>query len=143
MKIKILIALATIFMLSLSACGMIPATTPTPEVSAPPPAVEDNTVSASGVVEPAKWQNLSFANGGQNLNMQVNIGDWVSLEELVATVDSRSAEAAIDAAEAQLANAKATLSRLEDNDKTPDADLDAARATVTAAESALEEANRV
>ena len=142
MNSKRLYVLMIVLVLLLSACGVFPTPTPTPEISAPTPVVEDNTVSATGVVVPDTWQNLGFAAGGQGLELKVAVGDTVAVDDLLASVDPRSAEAAIDAAQAQLANAEAAFTRLEEIEETPDADLEAAELSVTAAESALAEANR-
>jgi len=141
MKVKLLIALIIIFPLFLGACGTSPTPAPTPASGAPTPIAVDNTVSASGVVVPATWQNLSFTAGGQDLDLKTAVGDNVVADDLLATVDPRSARVAIDAAKAQLANARATLARLQDMEEAPDADLDAAKAAVTAARSALTQAN--
>ena len=157
------IFLCVLFALSvLAACsGMNGAGTPTPAPQTSAPVLEDNTVSASGEVIPQKWVSLSFPAGGQNLKIQVEAGQQVEGNKLLATVDDLSARSAQDSANAQLAganaqlasanaqlasanaqlaSAKATLDRLEDIEA-PDRDIDSAKAAVAAAEAAVTASN--
>lgn len=116
-----------------------PASTPASE---PTPISEDNTVSASAEVIPEKWINLTFPAGGQNLAILVDVGHNVRGNQLLALVDEQGAVATLEAAKAQLANAQATLTRLEDAEA-DDADLSAAQAAVTAAQAGVDQANNV
>jgi multidrug resistance efflux pump len=142
----------------LTACsGMNTDGTPTPALQTPAPVVEDNTVSASGEVVPKIWVSLSFPSGGQNVKFQVEPGQQVDQDKLLASVDDLSAITARDSASAQLANAnaqfananaqlasanaqlasaKATLERLKDIEAA-DRDIASAEAAVTAAEAAV------
>jgi HlyD family secretion protein len=148
-----IIALVTLSMLA--ACsGMNIAGTPTPAPQTPAPVVEENTVSASGEVVPKKWVSLSFPSGGQIVKIQVEPGQQVDQDKLLASVDDLSAISARDSASAQLANAnaqlasanaqlasaKATLERLKDLEAA-DRDITSAEAAVTAAEAAVTAAN--
>lgn len=142
MKTKVLAILILAVALSSSACATTTGTMSTTETSVPAPTARGDTVSASGVVQPATWINLSFASGGQNLNLRVDVGEDVAKRDLLATVDPSSAEVAIDSATAQVADAKANLARLEDLDASDEA-IEAAEAAVKAAESGLAEANRM
>lgn len=108
----------------------------------PTPILEDNTVSASAEIVPGKWINLSFPAGGQNLDVMVDIGYTVRGDQLIAQVDNLGAVATLEAAKAQLANAQATLTRLEDAEA-DDADIAAAKATVTAAQAGVDQANSI
>jgi RND family efflux transporter MFP subunit len=150
--------IALVILSTLAACsGMNVAGTPTPVPQTTVPVVEDNTVSASGEVIPQKWVNLSFPSGGQNVKFQVEPGQQVDAEKLLASVDDLSATSARDSASAQVANAntqlasanaqlasanaqlasaKATLERLKDLEAA-DRDITAAEAAVTAAEAAV------
>jgi multidrug resistance efflux pump len=155
--------LAALIALSvLAACsGMNGAGTPTAAPQTSAPVLEDNSVSASGEVIPQKWVNLSFPAGGQNLNIQVEAGQQVEGNKLLAAVDDLSARSTQDSANAQLAganaqlasanaqlasanaqlaSAKATLDRLEDIEAS-DRDIDSAKAAVAAAEAAVTAAN--
>jgi RND family efflux transporter MFP subunit len=135
----------------LAACsGMNTAGTPTPAPQTPAPALDDNTVSASGEAVPQQWVNLSFPSGGQNVKFQVEPGQQVDQDKLLASVDDLSAISARDSASAQLASAnaqlasanaqlasaEATLERLNDLEAA-DRDIASAEAAVTAAEAAV------
>ena len=113
--------------------------TPSPE---PTPILEDNTVSASAEVIPGKWINLSFPAGGQSLAVLVEVGYTVRGNQLLAQVDNLGAVAALEAAKAQLANAQATLKRLDDAEAA-DADILAAKSAVIAAQAGVDQANKV
>jgi RND family efflux transporter MFP subunit len=153
---KLSVPLVAILVVSiLAACsGMNIAGTPTPALQTPVLVVEDNNVSASGEVVPQKWVSLSFPSGGQNVKFQVEPGQQVDQDKLLASVDNLSALSARDAANAQLANAnaqlasanaqlasaKATLERLKDLEAA-DRDIASAEAAVAAAEAAVTAAN--
>ncbi len=90
-------------------------------------------VSASGRVRPAQQANLSFAAGGQVAEVLVEVGDTVEPGDILARLDTQRltlelerAEAAVAAAEAQLARLKAGV-RAEEIDAV-DANLRAAEA---------------
>jgi len=151
-------------MMLLTACsGMMGAATaePTPvEVDA----AQAEEVSASGEVTPGKWANLSFPNGGTQLDMLVSVGERVTQgQALIASADQaqRSAllqaqallakadlaldqlrgaptEAALAAAEAALASAKLNYDRLDDAGA-DDNELEVAQAQVDSAQAALDE----
>jgi multidrug resistance efflux pump len=115
----------------LAACsGMNIAGTLTPEPQTPAPVVEDNTVSASGEVVPQKWVNLSFPSGGQNVKFQVEPGQQVDADKLLASVDDLSASTARDSASAQLANANAQLASANAQLASANAQLASAKATL-------------
>ena len=131
----IIIALLVMFlMVNCSAINIAGTSTPLPQTATP--ALEDNTVSASGEVVPAKWVNLSFPSGGQNLQIRVTPCQLVTQDFLLATIDDLSAVAGQENANLQLANAQANLQRLEDA-KAADQDITAAEAAITAAEANL------
>jgi HlyD family secretion protein len=149
---KLSIPLVAVLVVSiLAACSeMNTGGTPTPVPQTSAPVVEDNTVSASGEVVPKKWVSLSFSSGGQIVKIQVEPGQQVDQDKLLASVDDLPAISARDAASAQLASAsaqlasasaqlastKATLERLKDLEAA-DRDIASAEAAVSAAEAAV------
>ena len=149
---KLSILLVAVLVVSiLAACsGMNIEGTPTPVPQTSAPFVEDNTVSASGEVVPNKWVSLSFPSGGQIVKIQVQPGQQVDQDQLLASVDDlpaistrdaasaqlASANAQLASANAQLASAKATLERLKDLEAA-DRDIASAEAAVAAAEAAV------
>jgi HlyD family secretion protein len=96
-----------------------------------------NVVTASGKVVPAQWAGLSFETGGR-VEWLVEEGEQVSAGEVLARLDAADldhavaqAQAALDAAQAQLALAKAGA-RAEE--------IAMAEGTVASAQAALEAA---
>ncbi len=49
--------------------------------------IEDNTVSASGIVIPAKWANAAFFAGGKDLEILVTDGQEVRQDQQLAKVN--------------------------------------------------------
>ena len=142
MKIRIPAVVLLITTLIIMSCTSQTTTDPTPTTETQATEIEINSVSASGEVVPAVWRHLSFINGGNNISLIVETGAIVQEGDLLASVNADTAQATVDAALAQLANAEANLSKLIDSDA-PDADIAAARAAVVAAESALVDAKRI
>jgi multidrug resistance efflux pump len=100
----------------------------------------DSRVSASGIVVPTTYVYLSFPSGGQNLELFVTAGEQIWIPELLAQVDSRPAELALESAEAQLDNSQAILTQLEDSEFATDGEIEAAEASVRIAEVGVEQA---
>src|SRR6185312_13547166 len=71
------------------------------------------TVSSSGNVTAPNNITINFATSGKLTELDVKAGDQVKQGQLLARVDSTTAKASLDAANAQLASAQAKLSELE------------------------------
>ncbi|MDQ2663994.1 MAG: efflux RND transporter periplasmic adaptor subunit [Candidatus Eremiobacteraeota bacterium] len=71
------------------------------------------TISASGTVvsDGGAQANLSFPTDGQIANIYVNVGDTVSAGQVLASLDSRTAQSAIEQSQADVAAASAALAR--------------------------------
>ena len=76
------------------------------------------SASASGAIEPVRTVDVKSKASGEIITMNVQTGDDVKADQLLATIDPRiprnnlaQAEANLEVAQAQLANAKAQLAR--------------------------------
>jgi HlyD family secretion protein len=69
-----------------------------------------SAVTGTGTVVPAAQQNLGFRVTGQLTEVDVKVGDHVSGGQVLAKVDTRSFQAALDQANASLQQAQANLS---------------------------------
>lgn len=95
------------------------------------------TVSATGTITPTRQEDLTFSSSGTVTRVAVEVGDKVKKGDLLATIDTTSLEAQVEAAQAQLTAAKAQLSEDGDASSTQRA---ADRASVASAESDLADA---
>ena len=68
------------------------------------------TVSAQGTVAAAESEDLSFASAGTVTAVSVEAGDQVTTGQVLATMDATELESDVAAAEADLAEAKASQS---------------------------------
>jgi len=96
-----------------------------------------STVSATGRITPKREADLSFSSSGTVTRVAVDVGDRVEKGDVLATIDTASLQAALDAAEAQLAAAKTQAADDGGASSTQQAADDAA---VASAESELEAA---
>jgi RND family efflux transporter MFP subunit len=94
------------------------------------------TVSATGTITPKREEDLSFSSSGSVTRVAVAVGDKVRKGDLLATIDSSSLQAQVDAAQAQLTAAKSQLSEDSDASSTQVA---ADEASVASARSDLED----
>jgi HlyD family secretion protein len=83
---------------------------PTPTPSAP---VLPAVVSASGKVLPARWANLSFLSGGYVAAVKVQPGDKVEAGQVLVQLDDVDARLALAQANAALQMAQAQLAQLK------------------------------
>jgi membrane fusion protein, macrolide-specific efflux system len=95
------------------------------------------TTSTSGSLAPAQRADLSFAVSGQVTAVDVEVGQKVAKGQKLATVSSATLAAQVAQAKASLAQAKARLSA-DSSGSATSAQLDADTASVTAAQSALD-----
>ena len=101
----------------LAACGK-PAATPMYEAVPVQRRTLVVSASASGAIEPVLTLDVKSKASGEIIGMNVEIGDDVKAEQLLASIDPRiprnnlaQAQANLEVAEAQLANARAQLGR--------------------------------
>jgi RND family efflux transporter MFP subunit len=145
------IAAATAFALALAACGR---EAPAPKPAAPAlasAAVElrevELTQSAEAVVEAVRQSTVAAQIAGRIVDLRFDVGDRVQKGDVIARIDERAAsqavaasEAQVRAAEAALANARATYERSQQlfaQKFVSQAALDRARADFQAAESQM------
>ena len=75
-------------------------------------AVEGRIV-AEAVIEPVRWSDLLFTNGGTVAQVLVNPGDQVAEGDLLVQLDPTDAELAVQEAEAALVTAQAQLAQVK------------------------------
>jgi HlyD family secretion protein len=101
-------------------------------------------VSASGSVEPQSSVGLTFESPGQVADVPVEVGDRVETGDVLAQLDTRQLELQVHQAEAALAAAEAQLAQLKAGPRpeevaAAEADLRAARAQVNNAVANLDQ----
>jgi membrane fusion protein, macrolide-specific efflux system len=94
------------------------------------------TVTASGTIEPASQANLNFAVSGPVNAVDVKAGQTVTAGQVLATVDTTALTQQVDAAQAQLTSAQDRLSS-DESSSASTSQIDSDQASVTSAESAL------
>jgi len=67
------------------------------------------TVSATGIIQPASQANLKFAQGGKVTAVNVKVGDTVTAGQPLGTIDATTLTAAVTLAQQQLTAAQAQL----------------------------------
>jgi multidrug efflux pump subunit AcrA (membrane-fusion protein) len=95
------------------------------------------TVSATGTITPRRQEDLTFSSSGTVTRVSVSVGDKVKKGDVLAAIDTASLRAQLDAAEAQVTAAETQLS--EDSDASA-TQLAADRASLASAESDLDAA---
>lgn len=98
------------------------------------------SVSGTGILNPAKESDLSFSSSGTVTSVKVSAGDVVTKGQKLATIDDSELEIDYTSAKASLTEAEDSLSALEDDDDTTDTALAAARATVEVKKNAVTQA---
>jgi HlyD family secretion protein len=111
-----------------------------PEPPPPETADEDipDVVSATGVVMPARWANLSFQTGGRVEEITVEAGDEVEEGQLLARLDATALERQVAQAEAGLATARARLAQVRAGVRPEE--IEVAEAGLAAAQAGLKQA---
>ncbi len=94
------------------------------------------TVAASGTLEPASQANLDFGVSGVVTAVDVQAGQVVTAGQVLATVGTSALQADVNSAEAQLQSAQARLSS-DEASGAQTTQIDSDEASVTSAESAL------
>jgi len=115
--------------LLLSACGGGAEPTPTPL----PGPVFGSLVSVTGEVVPARWTTVSAQAGGTALEVLVEPGDEVSVDDPLIRLDAADAQLAVRRAESALEAAEARLALLESRPRREDVAIAEARVEVARA----------
>lgn len=95
------------------------------------------TVSATGTITPKREEDLTFSSSGTVTRVAVSVGDKVRKGDVLATIDRSSLEAQVDAAQAQVTAAESQLDEDADASSTQVA---ADTASLASARSDLDEA---
>lgn len=132
MKKTIFVGLAVLAVL-LSGCGGSAQATPTPEAVDITP-----VISVTGKVVPETWANVSAQIGGVVVEVLVRPGDTVTAGAALVRLDSTDAQLAVKQAEAALEAAQAQLALLQAGPRP--GEIAAAQAQVAAAEAAVSQA---
>jgi multidrug efflux pump subunit AcrA (membrane-fusion protein) len=123
---------ALLVVLALAACGAQAEAEPEPEEAAPEQQSQSREfVSATGEVLPADYTVLSFATGGELVELNVEVGDTIEEGDVIAELGTRELEAALRSAEAGLASAEAQLEQVRQGPS--EEQIDAAEKQVAAA----------
>jgi multidrug efflux pump subunit AcrA (membrane-fusion protein) len=99
----------------------------------------NQTVSASGTIEPADEADLDFASSGRVTAVKVKVGDQVHKGQRLATIGTAALRATYDGAQASVDSAEESVSAASSNTAATAArsQLVAARSQLTSARSAL------
>jgi HlyD family secretion protein len=101
----------------LTGCGGAPEPSPTPVLPAPTPALPSRSmggaVTASGEVVAAQEAQMGFSLAGQVERVEVKLGDQVEEGTTLVSLESSSLRAGVAQAEAALEAARAQLAELE------------------------------
>ena len=100
----------------------------------------DGKVIAEAVIEPARWSELHFDVSGSVAELLVQEGDVVAAGDPLVRLDTAGLERAVTQAELELRQAQLRLERIEE--PPDDADIEAARAAVSDAAAAYQEAKQ-
>jgi HlyD family secretion protein len=137
------IVLLLLIAVLLTGCGGAPEPSPTPVLQAPTPALPSRSmggaVTASGEVVAAQEAHMGFALAGQVETVEVNLGDEVAAGDPLISLESSTLQAGVAQAEAALEAARAQLTQLEAGPRPEDlAMADAAYANALAQYTRLE-----
>ncbi|MDL9978876.1 efflux RND transporter periplasmic adaptor subunit [Microbacterium sp. ASV49] len=99
----------------------------------------EQTVSATGTLEPASEADLSFASTGTVQTVDVKVGDTVTAGQTLATIDPSTLQSDLDLAQATVAQAQAQVSAASGSTAVAaaNAQLASANAKLALAQSAL------
>ncbi|MBC8092814.1 MAG: biotin/lipoyl-binding protein, partial [Pseudonocardia sp.] len=100
--------------LATAACSGTPAPAPVVRVDR---GIVATSVSASGTLVSITEQNLGFAEGGELAEVLVEVGDRVAPGQVLARLDNRALEQALEQSQAQLDQARAALDKIENGNQ--------------------------
>lgn len=95
------------------------------------------SISATGTITPAVQSNLRFATSGTVTSVAVKVGDKVSANQQVATIDPANAKIAVNLAAANVNAASASLTTAKSSSTTTAAQLAAANSQLASANAKL------
>jgi len=98
----------------------------------------ENVIWASGKLEPLTWAELNPVNPGLVTAIHVDEGDWVQTGDVLVEFDTDILQSQVEAAEATLAEANASLDKLLAG--ATDAEIAAAEAAVSSAQAGIAQA---
>jgi HlyD family secretion protein len=104
--------LALVTLVLLAGCNKSATGAATPEDVVPIVAQASNRVVAEGVVEPARWSELSFEMPGQVVEVHAETGQSVQQDDLLARLDTDELELALQNAQQDVLAQQATLDLL-------------------------------
>src|SRR5664280_145079 len=113
------------------------ATTATTSLVAAALTTEQQTVQASGTIQPATQSTLSFQVAGTVTSVAAVVGQKVSAGQVLATVNPTTLQANVTAAQANLTAANANLNALQSSTTSTATQISAAQAQVSAAQAKL------
>jgi len=132
-----------IIIFGLAACGAgadgSPTPTPAPDSASLFPAVS-NSITANGVLVPARQVGLSFGVGGTVTSVGVEIGERVQGGQTLATLDAAELQRAVAQAELELETAQVRLAQWQAQATPVPEQVLAATAAITSAQAALTQA---
>jgi len=131
-----LLALATVGLLA--GCGGAATVESESAEAVPVVSQEDDKVIAEAAIEPARWAALRFEPGGAAVEVLVQEGDVVSEDDLLVRFDPIDAQLAVQEAEAALAAAQAQLAQVKAPSRPQE--IAVAEAQLAVAEGALAQA---
>lgn len=137
---RILVALSALATLGLLAgCGGSAPAEPAPEETTSAVSAEvEGKVIAEAAIEPARWSELRYEAGGAVVELLVQEGDVVSEGDPLVRFDPTDAQLAVQEAEAALAAAQAQLAQVKAGPRPEE--IAVAQAQVEAADAALSQA---
>lgn len=100
-----------------------------------------STVSATGILNPAKESELSFSASGEVTSVKVEVGDKVSKGDVLARIDDDELQIDYDAAKAELTEAEDSLDELEDDEDATDTAIASAEAAVKVKQNSVKQAD--
>ncbi len=114
MKVKRMLAVLSILVAVIltAGCNKEATTQATPEEQIPVVARAGNRVVAEGVVEPARWSDLSTKTGGDVASVNVQNGDRVETGDLLARLETTELDLALQRAQQDLVAQQAALDLL-------------------------------
>jgi multidrug efflux pump subunit AcrA (membrane-fusion protein) len=135
---KKFVVLSLVLILALVGCSTGATPSPTAEIT---PVVNQAALSkivAEAVIEPARWSELRFEQGGTVIEVLVSEGDGVAAGDVLVRLDDVTARLTVLEAEAALAAAKAQLAQIKAGPR--EEELQVAEAELNAAESGVSQA---
>jgi membrane fusion protein, macrolide-specific efflux system len=97
----------------------------------------EESVSATGTINPADEHDVSFSSSATVTSVRVKVGQRVTKGQILGTIATLSLESSLAQARADLANARATLAAARESSSTTSAQLSADKTSVATAASSV------